>query len=817
MTPIDRYLNFPRGRAASWSEDGTRLVRPDGREFPILGSNGSAKDRLLADAAAGLISSDVNVIETAYHTTPGDEGGARYRRVTAAQLAAYGMSAMTLAMVAFPDASGDTWLLDEPSPHLAMVGCFGQPLGAQPLITSDYDCSDYLLSAADYGVKRWGAVVIRYGNRNYYIHRTTSLPANAGLTGPETQGNSALHPPDLEAVAGVNWMPGMVINPAVSLRVRDNFFSDFICVKRAGIVIHTDAVGALDAQGSFAGVGITKASGGSARNVKINNFVSYGFAFGLLADKMHGLRMGDIFGDCLTLVMGLDSGETMEWDFAKRKPILTVNDAIKDTSVNVLSMYDAGGKVGLVVDADVTAAGMGLTTGQRCGNQKLDGPFDNTLRTVTVVDGTHVVLEGTTWDAAYASWTPRPGSSITWNPGLSSGVASFYSAGGKIGVRTIAALPFNPGHKALLGTPEDTPRGMLNVLTRVSATDFVLDAAWDSALLSLTLTDCELAAMPSDRTHSEPVSYWGTTEGYGLAFDNCDGVRGAFANKGGSGVFVNSASVQLLGSNEGGSTGNTDRNNPRTTGIRVRQNRGVFTGAYKSTGDAMHWDMEGAAKTGFAYGLQLTDGGRSSFRLTRGRAWICGVTTKGPGRVVLDDTSEAAMSTLDVLIGDITPWQLIGTAANKSRTALRWRNTSDLRAVHQIAHTWAWWAWDASGNPVQVATMNADGLATKPKALTVASGALTLTNDHHGADIELTGTGNGIALDAATVYDGFRVVIRNHRGSDWAWPAFIGGTVQLIGVFIGTPTKLRNLGEMTLTVRDVNSTRLILLSGHLVA
>lgn len=39
--------------------------------------------------------------------------------------------------------------------------------------------------------------------------------------------------------------------------------------------------------------------------------------------------------------------------------------------------------------------------------------------------------------------------------------------------------------------------------------------------------------------------------------------------------------------------------------------------------------------------------------------------------------------------------------------------------------------------------------------------------------------------------------------------------MQLIGVFIGVPTKLRNLGEMTLTVRDVNSTRLILLSGHL--
>lgn len=98
MAPIDRYLNYPRGRTAVWSEDGTRLVRPDGGEFPILGAAGAAKDQLLADASAGLISPDVNVIKTAYHTTPGDEGGARYRRVTAAQLAAYGMATKPLAL-----------------------------------------------------------------------------------------------------------------------------------------------------------------------------------------------------------------------------------------------------------------------------------------------------------------------------------------------------------------------------------------------------------------------------------------------------------------------------------------------------------------------------------------------------------------------------------------------------------------------------------------------------------------------------------------------------------------------------------------------
>lgn len=769
----------------------------------------------VAAAARGDIPAEANTIQVQSFANGFENSAARFSRISQAALDALGLLPATKTLVAFPDWSGDWWLMDEPRPRLEQLGCFGQPLGQQPITTADYDCSDYILAAADYGVKRWKACVVEYGNANFYLHKNTSMPDMAGLTGPETRGNATLQLPDLESVGGVNWMPGLVINPTASLRIGNNFYSDFLGVKRAGIIIHTDAVGALDSQSSFSGVGVKKTSGGASRNVKIRNFAAYGFAFGMIAENMHGVRFGDVFGDCLTLVMGLDCGETISIDEpAKRKPILSINDSIKDTTVGVIALYDAGGKVGLVTNADVLA--LGLTTGQRCGNQKLTGSFDNTLRTVTVQDGTHVILEGTTWDSAYASYVLTSKSTITWNPGMSSGVSSFYDAGGKVGVRTIAPLPFNVGHKGLLACGSLAPRGMRNILTKVSSTDFVLDVAWDAGLLALNLDDCELAASPQDRTHPDPISYWGTTEGYGLAFINCDGVRAQFATKGGSGIFIDSASVIISGSNEGAGTGNTDRDTPGTTGMRIRQPRSLILGAYlKSTAKALVWDMENHGDTATVVGAQLTDGGDASFELIRGRAVMLGVTTRGLGRFLLSDPTTVAMSSLDILHGDVTPSQLIGTTENKARASLRWRTPNDHRILNQIAHTWAWWTWDASGNPVQTMTVSSAGVSFAPQALTVSSGALNLTNAHHGAHLVLDGVGNGIALDANTVYDGFTIRIVNLRGSDWAWPAFTNGTVQVVGFYVSAPTKVRNNGELTLTVRVVGGSRKILLRGDL--
>lgn len=752
-------------------------------------------------ALEGRFTSDVVSIKTAFHTTPGDNGGASYIRISVSEFASYMFSPTTETLISFYDASGDVWILNERSPELAMVGCFGQPLGQIPIATSEYDCTTALLALAEYGVKRFGAVVVRYGNNNYYFDSDVNMPDFAGISGPSTQGNAALAVPDLEAVGGVNWIPGLVLRSGKTLKIGDNFYSDFLAVKRAGIVIHTDAKGALDAQLAYVGIGVTKTQGGSSRNVKIKNFVAYGFAFGMDAYKMHGLRLGDVFGDCTTLVMVRSSGETVYINSYKRKPILTNNAAVEARTVQVTALYNYNGQLALTLAEDVIADG--LTTGQRLGNQKLPDAINSLRRTALVLDATHVVLQGIPWDSAYSTFPLNDKSSITWQAGCSSGVVSFYNANGKVGVNTIAELPFVPGHQALLlcdGLPQ---KGMKTVLTRVSATNFILDVAWNDGLNTANLIECELTAMPNNRTHNSIVSYWNTNEGFAIAAIDSDGIRVGFANKGGSGFYCNSGSVHLVGSNEGGSTGETDLNDPNSRGLVVRQPRVVATGAWKSTGTAYHVDMENHGDVTYAYGMQLTDNGSCSLRLTRGRAVLSGVTTKGPGRVILDDPTDVMMSRLTILHGDITPDNVIGTPANKLRSSFRWDSGTD-GTVNQIAGRWVMWAWNpTTGVPTEVLTIDYTGLYAKPKTFSIANGALTITKYHHDSEIDLTGVGNGISIDATTLDPGFKFRVRNHRTSDWNWPTSVGAGV-VIEVSLQQPhTKIARYGMAEFTVMDI--------------
>lgn len=785
----------------------------------IVSSLMSSRTVLAAMALAGGIAASATSLITGCHTTSDDDGGAIYRRCPASEFASYGLSAQTAALVSFPDASGDRWVINTDHPTLASVGCFGQVLGASPICTAEYDCGPYITALGEFVQKCRTTGVVHYGDRNYYVHTNTNLPAWCGLSGPETQGRSALSIGGLDLVAGINYIPGVVLNPAISIGINSNFYAEFLCLKRAGIVVHTDLEGALDAQLAFAGTGLKNATNRAARGVRIVNFLAYGFAFGADFNKFPGLLMGDAYGDCNTLVMVRDSGDTVNVNTLKRKPATTNNDSIDPQSATIVGLYDAGGSVGLVMAEDVTA--LGLTTGQRVGNQKLPTAFVSVRRTVTVVDATHVVLEGEAWDSAYSSFSLTAKSSISWQPGCASGVTAFYNASGKVGVRTRIALPFKAGHQSLLGCAELAPRGMNSVLTRVSSTDFVLDVAWDAGLSGLALKDCEFAAMPNNRRHNSVITYnaaWNSTEGFAFAAIGSDGIRCGFATKGGSGFLCDSGSVHAIGSNEGGSIGELDLNDPTTRGLVVTQPRTVTTGAYKSTGTAYHCITENAGDYTYGYGHQFTDSGVCSIRVTCGVSVLSGIAAKGPGRIIMDDPTTSQMSRLVILHGEYTPdkVQWLYSVENKRRVSLRW---SAGITEHQIAGAWSWWTWDASGNAVESATLDSNGFSFKPKVFTVPSGSLTLLNSHHAGDIELTGTGSGVSLDATTLYDGFRVVIRNHRSTDWAWPTSVGSgvVIELTGTYTGTPTKLKRFGEMTLTVRDISGTRYVLLRGDLTA
>lgn len=779
-------------------------------------------------SAAGFIPDEVTSIRVQCNAAGFDGGAATYSRVTSTTLNDYGFSDETAALLAFSDGAGGYWMLDEPAPKLAMIGCFPQALGVDPSITEDDSCTAHINALAEYLYHVQDGGVIGYDNGNYYLHETPTLYPGVGISGPPVLAREARALDELSTVSEVNWVPGLVLGDGVSIEARDNFTAPVLCVKRAGITIHTDLEGALDLQQSFSGTGVTKRPSGSginytARNVTIGQFVAYGFAWGLDAYKMHGIRVGDAYGDCTTLVIVRDSGETGvigESGIVKRKPALTNNDAIVPQTVAVVGLFDSGGQVGLTLDEDVEA--LGLETNARVGNNKLPTAINNNRYTVTVLSPTTIQLEGTTWDPAYSTFTLTDRSTISFQPHCSSAVTAFYDAGGYIGVQCALPFPFRVGHLALLGANDLACSGMHNVLTVVSDTDFVLDKAWDAGLATTDVTTCEFGAMPNARYHSEVISYWGTNEGYGAAAVNSDGIRINFANKGGSGYYCDAASAHIDGSNEGPQVGELDYGPTDTTGIRITQPRTRFTGDFKSCGLGIDIDLEGADDAVTGMGIQATDGGRASLRLRKGQATLMGFRVKGLGRILLDD-----IAGLDILNGNVTPTSFAGNAAvDIRRTATRWRESADWSVVNQIAGSWRFYAWDSSGTAVEVFTAADDGVTFNvPVALppmifestgaTAGGGAVTMTDATNGAQVILTANTAAILLDATTVENGFRFTVRTYRpAGDWTIPTTTWGTGVVLRFNRGAAhTKLLDKGEATFTVEDVGGTRYLTVRG----
>lgn len=764
-------------------------------------------------ALAGGIPSSAQAMVSGCRETPGDEGGTLIRRCTAAEFAAFGLSAEAAALVSFPDASGDRWIIDTPNPHLASVGCYGQPLGVPPVATAEMNCRPYIEALSEFLSKtRTNGGVIRYGRRNYYLHDDTQLDDYIGISGPETQGRESLASGEIDAVGGVDFVPGIVHRSTTTFEIGDNFYADYLCVKRQGIAQHTTMAGALDMQVSFAGVGVKKRGTGSARNVTIRNFIAYGFEIGLDGYKMPGCRIGDHYGDCLILVMLRDSGETCWLKPGKRKPTLSNNEAIKPRTISVTGLFDSGGHVGITTAEDVVANG--LTTGQRVGNNKLPDPFVNRRRTVTVLGSNSIVLDDELWSASYASFGLTSRSSITFQPSGGAGVTAFYNASGKVGVRTAVAMPFAVGHYAILGCAELAPRGFRQIFQVVSTTDFVLNVAWDAGLTSLALKDCELSAMPNNRRMSTASPYWGTTEAFATALINCDGARVEVAHKGNGGIYCDSGSVNIEMANEGGSIGETDLDDPDSRGLVTTQPRTVVTGALKSTGLAWDVVMETADNKCFGYGMQLTDNGVGSLRVTTGGVTIVGARTKGAGRLLVSNPSG-----VDILEGDFTSASVVGSNADKKKVALRWRSGDEVR---EIAGVWQQSVWDASGNDLVVLRLTENGVYARPQAYTstgtVGSAVVTLTTYHHGCDIELTTNTATVILDATTVPDGFKFTIRNHRpGGDWTIPTSWGVGVVMQYAKGVSHTKLSALGWADFVVRDVLGVRYLFIRGDTAA
>lgn len=706
-------------------------------------------------AAGGLVDATATRVRTGCHTTPGDQGGAAYRWTSTLPAHSF--------YIADGSARGGYWELDEASPHLAQAGYFGSPLGADAATTEDAAIG--LAALATYLSVRFGGGMIRLGWRNYYIDTNADLEPNVGLDGPVGLG----HDPDAGAgsdtIETIHYQPALCIKSTRSVRFDTGFVARYVGFRRHGITIHTDLAGALTAQSQFSGTLLSKLGGGSARGIILQHCNFWGAAFGADLRKCPGARVYDCYGDCTTLLRFRDCGENIKVVDYKRKALLTGNQSTQARTLTTAGLFNSGGKLGVTVNESLSAEG--LTTGQRIASDKAPTPYERVRRTVTVLSDTTFELADTVWDPAYATWSLTR-MDWTFQPGLGSAIASFYNSGGNVGVRTAIDMPFVAGNQALLGVPDTSPAfGFWSVLTRVTPRDFVLNVAWDAGLTGYSLAVCELAAMPGNRRHASAVTEWGTTEGFAVSLDNCDGAFVQGTSKGNSGVWCNGSNCQITSSNEGGSIGELDLNDPGARGVVYARSRTAqHGGSWKSTGRAVTIDMDDDERM-LLSGVEMVDNGFASLQLDGGGLTVLDGRLRGQGRirikalnsplVVLSSefqyeklVADASIST-GAFQGFVAYTHFEGPSAWKGTDARRWRRVhyqDRLDAIKSDATLQRVYDFDASvaafsvpvtaPNLVVPTTLTATTSGTTSQALTTAGTAATGTDSGYNISTDKT-------------------------------------------------------------------------------
>lgn len=780
------------------------------QKLELVIRSGSFYSRDVAEYAAskGYIPDGVASIAINCRTSGMDGGQALYSKVSADTLTGYGLSARTQALVAFRDKSGSYWMLDEAEPSPEKIGGLGTALGTDPGATAD-DMGVYFNALYEYLEAVKGGGMVRYGWRNYYCATSVTLPDGCGIVGPETQGRDPRGSASGEdSIEGIYRMPGPVLGAGVSWLYNNNPTFKNCTFKRQGLTIFTDLAGALDFQVSgFSGTAIASATSKSVRGVTVRGLNLYGFQFGFDATKTPGAWLYDIYGDCTTLVKLKDSGETIWLMPVKRKPSLTTIDAIRPTTAKVTAVFNSGGLMGCTLDTDITGL---LGTGERINTNKFPDPYDSVRSTVTVLGPTSVQLDS----IPYTAFSPVAKTYIAWQPGCASGVTAFYNAGGKVGVRTILSMPFQPNHYAILQCATTSTVGFWKVYSRVSAQDFVLDLAWDAGLAGETLSACELTAFPGHRVHPTVQADWGSSEGYGVAVVNCDGVHLDVALKGGSGLYCNCAPSFVAMTNEGAGVGEVGVNVPTTVGLDISEPRNaILGGALKSTATALRINMARRNDNVAVFGTELVDNGRACVELITGGASLFHASARGSGRSIFTN--------IDYFLsvqGEIRPSNIVSTVATADKRRTHWQY-ADTETWTELHATYSLQAWNSSGSIVTIGTGTSDSwvwsvpVTSTPKVYNDIGGLTLAYPTHHQAVVILRPLGSGITLDATTVSNGFTITLINKNGSDYTLPTSWGTGVVAEYALGAAHTKLKDKGRLTLTVADVNTTRYVFLHG----
>lgn len=524
----------------------------------------------------------------------------------------------------------------------------------------------------DYIATKYGGGTLIMPNRRFALRGNLDLPNFVSLRGQHYFSRERRTGTGTTGAGDMREAPGFSLDPAYSIRYGTGACLSDFAVWRLGKRQPDNIAEALTEQVSMTGTAIKKFTGADKRAVTIQNVATFGFTRGFDFSNTPGLRLLYAYGDNATTFYGANLGERALIEEVKQKADSTAVAGLTQVTVKIASLYDEGGAVGLVLGLDangqqLTTSGVGITTGQRVGTDRLPAGMSNIRYTVTVIDATRVRLDGTMWDPSYASWDV-PGIEFSFKPGTAAGVSSLLDDGGLLRMQLLAPisgldvnhravidlagyftltdpdglggfLPARIGETGLIGI---TGSGWRRVALRRSDTDFTFDVPWDAAMSLIAAGDCEVAVHPGIRS------------GWGCFVRNVDGATISGTSKGGNGIACDSQNNQIEWSHEGAMEGELDLKDPTSVGAWFGETtaRCVFkAGALKSTGTALLFDGGATGRLLFSGGSQFTDGGMASIIQRSGMLSLIEPSYRGAGRWYVGDASPLGPSPTGLTVG----------------------------------------------------------------------------------------------------------------------------------------------------------------------
>lgn len=244
-----------------------------------------------------------------------------------------------------------------------------------------------------------------------------TIPQGVSLIGP----NAAFGRTGLSA--STNWanIPGSIIlNSSRTIKYTGRGAQMYgVVVVRKGLTAPSTIREAYDAIAAFSGTAVsfaTLATAGNANDAYLGYCFIIGFAQAVYSPWNARSRIEYIYGDCtagIKLSNSLDMQHLVGCHFY---PFLTAH--ITPTSYNVTGAANNGsGLVRLTVSSTATMA-----TGDVANVLSVGGTTEaNGRQTITVVDGTHIDIQGSTFVNAYTS-----GGTVLMNPYRRTGAAYWY-------------------------------------------------------------------------------------------------------------------------------------------------------------------------------------------------------------------------------------------------------------------------------------------------------------------------------------------------------------------------------------------------------